>query len=202
MLLASPVQRGNFRWNIAVNFGANKNKVLRLDSLQKMPPLSSPETLGMIVAEEGKGFGEIYTSSFIRNESGQIIVDGSGKPMVEGDASKHYAGNYNPQWTAGITNTFSYKNISLSFLIDERKGGVIVSGTQALLASKGASELTLANRESGFIVPNSVKEDGAKNDIVISAEDYWKWVAADNIVGELFTYSATSIRLRQVDITY
>lgn len=202
LLRATPVQTTTFKWNITLNFGANRNKVLRLDSLQKAPPLSSPETLGMIVAEEGKGFGEIYTSSFIRDASGAIIVDDSGKPMVEGDVSKHHAGNYNPDWTAGLTNTFSYKNFSLSFLIDERKGGVIVSGTQALLASKGASELTVANREGGLVVPNSVREDGAKNDIAVSAEDYWKWVASDNIVGELFTYNATNIRLRELGLTY
>ena len=47
-----------------------------------------------------------------------------------------------------------------------------------------------------------VKEDGTKNNTPITAETYWKWVGADNIVGELFTYDATNIRLREVNLTY
>ncbi len=202
LLHGTPVETKNFRWTLALNFGLNRNKILYLDSITKMPPLSSPETLGEIVAEEGKSFGGIYTTSFVRNSSGQIIVDSTGKPEVEGDQTKHYAGNYNPDWTAGLTNTFQYKNWSLSFLIDMRKGGIVISGTEALMASQGVSKLTVANRETGFIVPNSVYENGGKNATAISPQDYWQWVGSQNLVGEAFVNSATNIRLRQASLSY
>jgi TonB-linked SusC/RagA family outer membrane protein len=204
LMNAMPVQTKNFKWNINLIFGHNKNKVIALDSLQTMPPLSSPETLGMIVVRQGGSYGEIYTSSFVRNDNGQTIVDDNGLPMVETDVAKHFAGNYNPDWTAGITNTFTYTAFSLSVSIDERKGGVIVSGTQALETGNGVSELTLANHETPFIVPNSVKQDGSKNDVQVTAQDYWMHVgsAGGNPVGELFTYSATSIRMREATLTY
>ncbi|HSZ32311.1 MAG TPA: SusC/RagA family TonB-linked outer membrane protein [Puia sp.] len=201
-LFGKPVETKNFNWTITFNFGLNRNKIIYLDSLQKSPPLSSPETLGSIVADEGKSYGDIYTTSFMRNSSGQILVDTSGKPLVQTDQTKHYAGNSNPLWTAGMINTFQYKNWTVSFLIDMRKGGIVVSGTQALMASKGTSELTVANRETGFIVPNSVMQDGSKNTKVISVEDYWRWVGSDNLVGEAFTYDATNIRLREASISY
>jgi outer membrane receptor protein involved in Fe transport len=202
LLNGKPVDNKNFKWTISVNFGLNRNKILYLDSLQKMPPLSSPETLGEIVAEEGKSYGGIYTSSFQRDATGHILVDNNGIPQVETDVTKHYAGNYNPDWTGGITNTFQYKSWGLSFLIDMRKGGILVSGTQALMAAAGTSQLTLAGRDAGLIVPNSVKMDGSANTQTISAQDYWTAVAGSNPVGEVFTYSATNIRLRELSLSY
>ena len=203
MVHGRPVDGRNFKWNINVNFGLNRNKILYLDSLQKAPPLSSPETLGMIVAEEGKAYGGIYTSSLVRNDKGQVVVeDATGLPLVETDVTKHYAGNYNPSWTGGVINSFQYKSWTLSFQVDMRKGGVLVSGTQALLAANGASELTLPNREGGFVVPNSVTQSGGANSKQVSAQDYWTTVAGANPVGELFTYDATNIRLREASLSY
>ncbi|MEP6681865.1 MAG: SusC/RagA family TonB-linked outer membrane protein [Parafilimonas sp.] len=204
LMNATPVQTKDFKWNVNLTFGHNKNKVIALDSLETMPPLSSPETLGEIVVRQGGSYGEIYTSSFVRNDNGQIIVNDNGLPTIETDVTKHFAGNFNPDWTAGITNTFTYKAFSLSVLIDERKGGIIVSGTQALEVGNGVSELTLANRETPFVVPNSVKQDGSKNDVQVTAQDYWMHVgnAGGNPVGELFTYSATNIRMREATLTY
>lgn len=198
-----PVDGRDLKWNISVNFGLNRNKILYLDSLQKMPPLSSPETLGMIVAEEGKAYGGIYTSSLVRNDKGQVVVDdATGLPLVETDVTKHYAGNYNPSWTGGVVNSFQYKNWAFSVQVDMRKGGVLVSGTQALLAANGSSQLTLPNREGGFVVPNSVTQSGGANSKQVSVQDYWTAVAGANPVGELFTYDATNIRLREASLSY
>jgi TonB-linked SusC/RagA family outer membrane protein len=202
LLTGKPIDGAQFKWTIGFNFGLNRNKILYLDSIEKMPPLSSPETLGEIVAEEGKAYGGIYTTSFMRTATGQVIVDSTGLPEVQGDQTKHYAGNYNPDWTAGITNTFQYKNWGLSFLIDMRKGGIVISGTQALMASQGVTKNTLTGRENGFVVPNSVTEGGGKNTVAISAQDYWQWVGSQNLVGEAFVNSATNIRLRQASLSY
>jgi TonB-linked SusC/RagA family outer membrane protein len=202
LLTGKPIDEAHFKWTIGFNFGLNRNKILYLDSIEKMPPLSSPETLGEIVAEEGKAYGGIYTTSFMRSAGGAIIVDSTGMPEVQGDQTKHYAGNYNPDWTAGITNTFQYKNWGFSFLIDMRKGGIVISGTQALMASQGVTRNTLAGREGGFVVPNSVTESGGKNTVAISAQDYWQWVGSQNLVGEAFVNSATNIRLRQASLSY
>lgn len=197
---AQPVRSKNFNWKMQLVFGSNVNKVIRLDSLQPKVSLSSPQALGSIVVEEGRKYGELYTSSLQHDNNGNVVVDATGKPLLITDQTK-YAGNFNPDWTAGFSNTFQYKNWSLYFLIDERKGGTIISGTQALMASAGTSAATEPNRETGFIIPNSVTEDGGKNTQPVTAQDYWMQVASNNI-GELFAYSATNIRLREASISY
>jgi len=139
-----PVDGRNFKWNISVNFGLTATRSFTWIRCRKCRPYPLPKTLGEIVAEEGKSYGGIYTSSLQRNTKGQVIVDdATGLPLVETDATKHYAGNYNPDWTGGVVNAFQYKSWTLSFQVDMRKGGVLVSGTQALLAANGSSQLTL-----------------------------------------------------------
>ncbi|SEN88774.1 TonB-linked outer membrane protein, SusC/RagA family [bacterium A37T11] len=198
---AVPVQATDFKWDLIGQFGSNKNKVLKLDSLQKKPYLSSPDRIAVIVAEEGGGFGDIYTRGFQRNEAGQILVGANGLPLITD--KDFYAGNYNPSWTAGISNTFSYKDLSLSFLIDMRKGGTIVSHTQALMAGAGVAEQTVKSRGETFVIPNSVYEDGTTNVTGITPENYWSYVGgASDPVGELFIYDGTNIRMREISLTY
>jgi hypothetical protein len=77
----------------------------------------------------------------------------------------------------------------------------VISGTQFLAAGSGAAAITEANRESGFVIPNSVLEGGGKNTVTITAQDYWSHLT-QNSVGEMFAYSATNIRLREALISY
>ncbi|MBL7698350.1 MAG: SusC/RagA family TonB-linked outer membrane protein [Chitinophagaceae bacterium] len=200
LLFAKPVDEGLFKWNISATFGANKNRVISLDSLSKEPLLSSPQAIGSIRVVEGGKYGELFTASLQRNASGEIVVGNDGLPLIVSDQNT-YVGNYNPDWTGGITNTFQLGNFSVSILIDMRKGGKVLSGTQMLLASKGVADYTAANREQGFVIENSVKEDGSKNTTPVTSEQYWTHVT-QNSVGELFAYDATNARLREASITY
>lgn len=199
-LHATPLVGDRFRWGLDMQFGANRNRILELDSLQKRPPLSSPDRIGMIVAEEGKGYGELYTRGFVRNEAGQVIVGDNGLPLLT-DVSVH-AGNYNPDWTAGLSNTFYYGAFNLSFLVDMRKGGTVLSHTQALMAAEGVAEQTLANRGDTFVIPNSVREDGSANTLEVTPESYWTHVGGSDPVGEAFRYEGTNVRLRELSLAY
>ncbi|MBX3239241.1 MAG: SusC/RagA family TonB-linked outer membrane protein [Chitinophagaceae bacterium] len=200
LLTGRPVDTRHFKWNIAFNFGTNRNYVIYLDDLQPRTPLSSPQAMGSIVVEEGKRYGELYTSSLRRDDQGRIIVNQNGIPLLN-TQQNHYVGNFNPDWTAGIINSFRYKNWALSFQIDQRKGGVVISGTQAKMAEKGVADYTAEHRETGFVIPNSVLEDGTHNSITISPQAYWVFLGS-NSVGEMFTYDATNIRLREASLTY
>ncbi|GAB6007706.1 hypothetical protein [Dysgonomonas reticulitermitis] len=54
-------------------------------------------------------------------------------------------GNREPKFIGGLNNTISYKNLTLSFLLDFRLGGDVYNGTEYYLASNGLSKLTTAN---------------------------------------------------------
>jgi TonB-linked SusC/RagA family outer membrane protein len=200
VLYAKPVQTNDFRWNINLTFGANRNKVIELDSLSKDPLLSSPQDLGQIKVIEGGKYGELIVRGFMRDDNGQIIVGDNGLPLVNPE-QELYIGNYNPDWTGGISNSFQFKSFTFSFLIDVRKGGKVISGTQYLMASRGTADYTAENRENNFVIPNSVTESGAKNSVAVNSEQYWRHITSSLII-EPFAYDATNARVREASFTY
>jgi hypothetical protein len=80
-------------------------------------------------------------------------------------------------------------------------GGRITSFTDAVIDGDGLTGKTLAGRD-GFIV-DGVNEDGSKNTTSIPAQKYWAALGGRNTpAGEVFTYDASNIRLRELVFTY
>ena len=104
-----------------------------------------------------------------------------------------YAGNTNPDCSLGFNNTFSYKGFTLSFLIDARIGGKVVSATQAVLDSFGVSEQSAKARDNGGVLVNGVLMD---------AETYYTQMGAGTGVLSNYVYDATNIRLREASLSY
>lgn len=97
----------------------------------------------------GEPWGSIYSRGFERNAQGQVLMNNNGTPVITSGQSVNI-GNFNPDWLGGIMNTFSYKNLSLRFLIDIRQGGEVVSFTKTLLASDGLLAETAIGRTGGI----------------------------------------------------
>ncbi|WP_353183903.1 SusC/RagA family TonB-linked outer membrane protein [Parapedobacter lycopersici] len=197
-LSATPVRSNEFSWNMLVNFAKNNNRVIRLtDELRSAIIIDDRQA--MIRAEEGGRYGDMYMVNWRRDEQGRRLVDDDGRVLLTGKDS--YVGNYNPNYMLGINNILAYKGISLSFLIDYRNGGTVISGTQAILDADGHSVRSLEGRESGLVL-DAYTEDGQKNTKSISAESYWASVGNWSPVGDLYAYSGTNLRLREVALGF
>lgn len=61
-----------------------------------------------------------------KNTNGALILDANTGLPTRADAPS-YLGHFNPDWTFGFTNTFKYKNLSLTVGIDGSFGGVMES---------------------------------------------------------------------------
>ena len=102
---ATPV-KGDFTWDISVNFARNKSLVVKVTDEMKRYPLDGRQWMTTTVIQEGHPYGEILTKKFLRDPSGNIIVASNGLPMVS-DGETEYGGTYNPDWLGGISNTFT-----------------------------------------------------------------------------------------------
>ena len=196
-----PVQTQNFSWETSINLSKNENKLVRLIEGQDIFEFSSSNS-GIVstVARVGEGFGDIETTTWLRNDAGQLIVTAEGRPQATGERKKF--GNYQPDAVGGFSNNFRYKNLSLNTLIDFRIGGEIYSGTDAGLDAAGVSERSLQYREGGVMVEGVIDNgDGtfSPNTTTISAQDYWGAVSG---IGSEYVYDQTNIRLREVSLTY
>ncbi len=207
MVGATPVKQDEFSWNVSLNFAKNKNKVVELSDNLKHYEIDSPNlAIGETWIIEGKPYGEMYTKGFLRNDKGQVIVDALGMPKIDATqdpTASLYLGNFNYDWTSGVTNSFEYKNWNMSFLIDLNYGGVRGSSTEAMMLVCGTSKASLAGREDGILI-DGVFEDGTPNNIRIGAEEYYRNVGGriSNGCGELFNHEATNSRLRELSIGY
>ena len=196
-----PVKTDNFTWETSANFSKNTNELVELTDELDSHVLNNTNSGNVrIQATVGGGYGDIYGTTWRTNDAGQIVVDANGRPQAS--TEKSLLGNAQPDFLAGLTNTLTYKNISLRFLIDARIGGEIYSQTNANLMGSGVAIGSLEYREDGILVDGYVKQSDdsyLKNETTISAQDYWG--AVSGIASE-HVYKQTNIRLREFVLAY
>ena len=158
----SPVKISNgLTWNVVTNFSANKSEVLELDKEGLLTAYRIAQQGNLsVLAAIGHPYGSLFGTAYKRNANGEIIVKANGTPDT--DPNNKFFGSFQPDWIGGITNSFNYKNISLSFLIDAKIGGSIYNGTQSTGVYTGVLAETLSGRdeENGglpYYYPNNVK---------------------------------------------
>jgi len=203
-LTGSPVKKDDFSWDITLNYARNVNTIVSLHPDIKQTFLSSGygRTAGVLV-KEGGAYGDLYADGWAQAPDGKFIMDASGKPVLT--ATQEFLGNFNPKFTLGLNNAFSFGKMSVNILIDARIGGVMTSGSDANLAFDGNAAYTTAYREGGWVIPGVVKngESYTPNTTPINAETFWTTVSNGRYSwGQLFTYDATNVRVREAAVGY
>ena len=196
----SPVRTKSFSWTIGLNYSKNKNKVKELTQTMKSVVIGEGDNVYLIKVDEGSSYGDVYVRGWQRNAKGERLVDADGTPILT-DGLDAFVGNYNPDYMMGLSNTFTYKDFSLSFLIDHRQGGVVISGTQALIDADGHSQASLRGREGGIVL-DAVTADGSKNATPIESQKYFGLIGGRYPIAEFYSYPGTNTRLRELVVSY
>ncbi|GHA72750.1 SusC/RagA family TonB-linked outer membrane protein [Pontibacter akesuensis] len=200
-----PVVNTNFTWESTVNFTTFKTIVEELaPGVQRLTigGFTSPNTQAVV----GEQYGLIYSTDYRRDEQGRMIIGTNGLPLTAPGVSA--TGNPNPKFTMGFTNSFTYKAFNLSFLVDWKHKGDILSRTVGDLRIQGVSaetaEFPRFNEDGSRNKPylfDGVLEDGRPNDIYVSSQDYWglrgKYVAWAGYVRD-----ASFVKLREATLSY
>ena len=203
-----PVQSENFSWNVNLNWSRNRNEVVELFEGAENLVLGSFQGGVSINATLGEPYGTIRGSDFVYTD-GQKTVAANGRYAIS-PASNTVIGNANPDWVGGINNTFRFKDLSLSFLVDTRQGGDIFSldlfygfGTglypeTVFLNDLGNPSRLPINQGGGIILPG-VKADGTPNDIRRLNNATTLGYAQPNAG---FVFDASYVKLREASLTY
>lgn len=201
LMRATLVRVKQFTWDISVNFAKNTNEVLSLNEGIDQLNLGVDRTFSAnIVAQKGGQIGDIWGNIYARNDQGQIIHGDNGLPIIAGE--RQILGNFNPDWYGGLTSTFSYENLSFSFLIDTKQGGEILSTTSSFGYLFGRHINSLAGRDNPdfMIVGEGVGADGeSPNTNAARVDDYYERISS---ISEENVYDASYIKLRQVTLSY
>ncbi|MCK6695751.1 MAG: TonB-dependent receptor, partial [Thermoanaerobaculia bacterium] len=229
-LNATPLRSRHFSWDIALNFSRNRSEVKELFT----DPVSGQEITNYVLASRyvtvearvGEQMGNMYGIGFERVSSdpndpyydpsgqyvGQVVYNSQGKPVAT--AGTMLLGNYNPDWLAGINNTFTFKGLSLGVLFDVRSGGEVYSHTQTVGREGGQIVETLEGRANGYdlsLEGNGVTGEGvvqnadgsfSSNMVKLSAREWHTSYTLGRRLIEGVIYDASFVKLREVRLGY
>jgi TonB-linked SusC/RagA family outer membrane protein len=212
MLSAKVIQTENFTWKSSVNYSAYRSIVTQLPNgvdqyvtgQANVFAGSGGSNTVFYIAREGGRVGDMYGSGFVEVD-GRTLYNDQGLPVQDG--TLRLLGNYNPDFSIGFNNEFSYKAVTLGVLFDARIGGTLVSRTRALGSTSGVLSETLEGREGGIVGDGIVNVGTDENPVyeenttVVSASSYYNNVFdRGNEASAL--YDASYLKLRQVSLYY
>jgi hypothetical protein len=213
VLTGTPVATSNFKWNVTVNLSNNHRYLKKIYGGQN--------NLGFL--KVGDRTDRIYSYVYQTDGHGNIVYGANGLPVW--NPFKRYIGNSDPNLIYGLQNTLSYKNVTLSFSVDGRIGGLMYSTTNQKMWWGGTSpgevnqyrDQANAGKATyvgkGVVVTSgSVQYDAngkitsdtrkfAKNNTPVNYIEFM--TTTSNAMNEnYFYYSQTFLRLRQLSLTY
>ena len=212
-----PISTSNgFNWEIYTAFTRNKNVVEELtDGVTEIQIEPGSSFAGGVIGvlRPGEEYGVLKGSVDARDEDGNLLIDPSNGQMIR-SLTPGVIGNPNPDFILGVTNTFSFKGLTLSAVFDWRQGGDLWSNTILSMLGRGVTKDT-EDRETMVVIPgvygdpNSqqaiLDEDGNKipNQTMIEVNTlYFGETFGINGANEWTVFDATVYRLREVSLGY
>jgi TonB-linked SusC/RagA family outer membrane protein len=198
---------GPVDWSSTFTYSLNRNKVVKLlapTTLSNGLTISQDHldliSLGNVksMITEGGSMGDLYVTAlktdakgfiYVNYQTNEIMIDKNAGPYKDGYI---YAGNSQPLYNMGWRNSFSWKGLSLGFLINARIGGKVVSLTQGLLDAYGVSKTTADDRDAGGVMINGAR--------VSAVQKYYQTVGTG--AGSMYVYTATNVRLAELSLGY
>lgn len=176
---------GDLSWISTLNFSQNFNEVISLSNNEPIRVTDqAPEFVSLI--KEGGRVGDMYAQKIVKGS-----MNNSGLPDIESDV---YIGNANPDALASWSNSFDYKGIRLSFLVDARLGGKVLSFTQSEMDFYGNSKQSAIDRDRGYVEAYGMKYQNVKGFYGLVAGRGGAW-------GE-YAYDASVVKMRELSIAY
>ncbi len=225
MLRAMPVKSPNFQWDMRLILTRNRNTVVSIregiESILVGSQFGYAGATTSMILNAGDAYGNLYGTSYERyyadgkpedltelDRDLPLLIGSDGFP--ERNGNDLILGNAQPEWLAGFTNTFSYKGISLSFLIDVRQGIDQFDQYANFYSAFGA--LDYSNNRNDMVVFDGYLSDGSVNTQQVwlgqgIGPDYRNYGAGFyrndyRGVAENFVQDASFVKLRNITLGY
>ena len=213
ILLSGTPVKSAITWDVSLNFARNKSNVISLIEGQTEVVGEEPRTRTVFIKHiVGHPYGMITGQTQLRDPAtGLLVYDKNGAPLTDG--SYNIIGNGVPDFTGGLNNSLTWKQVNLGFLIDFKSGGDIYSGTNVIMTQAGFTKQTLLGRQGEAPLSiTGVVQDGSdaggspiykpmtKTLTPGEARNYWSQLGSR--AAERFVYDASFIKLRQITLGY
>ncbi|CCH57196.1 TonB-dependent receptor plug [Fibrisoma limi BUZ 3] len=201
LLTFSPISSPLFRWDVSANVSYNTSRVMRLGLTEKDTIITVSSGGGRVLNQVvGKPLGQLYTFTYLRDAQGRQVFDANSGMPLRNNTLKN-VGSALPMYFGGITNTFSYRGIVLSALIDFKLGHKMIAGRNINYVRHGLSKRTLPGRDVGYVIGNGVNPNGEVNQTRAAVQPFYESINPLGI-NEDFVFNAGFWKLRQVTLGY
>lgn len=223
-LNGTPIQTKDFSWHLNLNFSANRNKILSIKeglteiALGSQFGYASSTVTAKLIPGNAYGdlFGQAYKRYYPTGTTGPKYAKDANAPIIIGAdgfptrVSNQLIANSLPRWIGALSSNFSYKNFTVTALIDTRQGQYKYNQMDNFFAAFGKAEYT-ENRDQ-TIVFEGVLADGTPNtkavflgqgigpDKVNYGNGYYRNTYRG--ISENFIEDASWIRLRSLGLNY
>lgn len=184
------------RWETDFNISFNRNKIINIVG-QQIVDGGIPSRGNISYSVEGKPIGLFYgfISGGVDPATGmEYYVNAQGESTFEpkNDTDRTFIGNPNPDFIYGITNTFSYKNFSLSVFLQGSQGNDIFNVTRI----EGEAMIDAKNQLA--TVNNRWRQPGDITDVPKAV-----WAStANSLASTRFVENGSYLRAKAVTLGY
>lgn len=192
-------KKKNWKWDMGLNFTKNRNEVLAIpDGLKEIIIGQSAWFGANILVKPGYAYGSLSGSYYERDNQNRLLLGDDGFPIKSID--QKIMGDPNPDWTMNFSNTLSYKNWSLHFLLETKQGGSLLNESRLAMWAFG-SDIDVENLGTKKVFDGIVKSTGAVNTREVTlTEDYYR--TKKSFIDEPGMEDASWTRLRNVALSY
>ncbi len=164
------IDRNDWRWTTDFNISMNRNKVEKFNLAQVYYFARTSEATSEYIVRmtPGQPLSQFWglKSHGVDPETGMMIYEDLNNDGKINGSDKTYIGNANPLFTAGMTNTISWKGLHFSFLLTSSVGNDIYNASRIELVGMYTGGNQLKDVERRWKVP------GQKTDIPKAGETY------------------------------
>ncbi|MCW3089575.1 MAG: TonB-linked outer membrane protein [Ferruginibacter sp.] len=220
-----PIVKRDFTWDVMLNYSYNRGRLgaflpgvayfYPTDAQFGTIKAASIPNGGYFLGMTGQSYLRELNSKGVEIPDGRYLVDPT-TGLYKLNTNNPVVGNREPDFIGGFNNTFRYNKLSLSFLIDIRKGGDVFNGTEYAQVANGLSKLTTLNDRQSVTVTGVTSTTGADYNQTYNAgtnytigtttfagsyliQQYWANYAANSYN---FLTSVNWVKLRSLSLTY
>ena len=220
-----PIVTKDFTWDVTLNYSYNKGRLgaflpgvayfYPTDAQFGTVKAASIPNGGYFLGMTGQSYLHELDSKGVEMPNGRNLVDPT-TGFYKVKTTNPVVGNREPEFIGGFSNSFRYKKLSLSFLLDIRKGGDVFNGTEYALVTNGLSKLTTLNSRRLVSVKGVNSVTGADFNQTYTADQnytigsttysgaymiqqYWQNYAANSYN---FITSVNWLKLRSLSLNY
>jgi TonB-linked SusC/RagA family outer membrane protein len=209
-LTTNNIRKGKFKWTTTGNLAHNRNKILELGSESRLlnqgertelyqnkvgDPLiqyfgykTDGVWLSQAQIDTARARGLTSSLSNLFTPGGLKLVDVNGDGKID-DADRIVTGSPYPDFTWGLTNTFTFKTVDISFMFQGSQGGELINGDPNYNETKRINKNYNTNRWISPMFPG----DGKTPYSTVG----FNWMLTDYVVEDASYYA-----LREVIVGY